>query len=62
MNYYWWELENGRVGNIYAKNSNDARTKLLNSVSNSKITKLKLLKENVLPVGYINENKKLGGI
>lgn len=61
MNYYWWELENGRVGNIYAKNSNDARTKLLNSVSNSKITKLKLLKENVLPVGYINENKTLGG-
>ena len=61
MNYYWWELENGRVGNLYAKNSDDARTKLLNGISNSKITKLKLLEENVLVAGCINKNKILGG-
>lgn len=53
MNYYWWSTLDGEVGNVYAKDSEEAVRRVEESFG-VKVFKLELLKEKTENNHFIN--------
>lgn len=46
MNYYWWKDAQGKVGNVYAKNEEEAKDNVKRGFGNE-VSVVELIKEDV---------------
>lgn len=57
MNYYWWKSDDDKAGNVCAKDEKEAIEKA-GKAFNVKVTKVKLLKENIEKNPFTGQNYK----